>query len=479
MGIFSNSSVMRKYTTTQQQHPLNEVYFGKTPGIQKVFKAFCKFRDKYCDTSKYKKIAQRSPVSVMDFSKDKEYKNLTKELEREFGFEKINLIFIRKDYFNMATLPIIRGDFTKNLIICQDGYKFSKESHVIGLIFCWKRLFFDENFTNGEMFSILLHEIGHNFQQAIFGDLFSLKDIKNTLDVQRKIIEISNKVATQDGYKDTIIDQEIDKLIKTDQMTSFSKYFTKLLKSIDSIGYDDIYEAEKEDDASGIKISRFSLIKFMLYFINKYIEAPLVILGMIIEKGVLSMVYWNYHKYHKEGEKFADSFVGMYGFAPEGFSSEAKMHGLTSFKNKADTDINKVLVDNIPIVSQLNALLLIPLMDLVYLADEHPAGYNRMYSYISQLNIDYNDSRISPETKKLIAKDIIEIRAREKEIEELHKKNTYTASPSDILYVYNKIRYRINGTGPIADLFSATYHKMYKKNNELYYRNLNKSSTKN
>ena len=49
MGIYSGEDAIACLEAKQFRQVVNEAYFGRTPGINRCFNAFCDFRHKYLD----------------------------------------------------------------------------------------------------------------------------------------------------------------------------------------------------------------------------------------------------------------------------------------------------------------------------------------------------------------------------------------------------------------------------------------------
>lgn len=62
MSIFANEQALDSYQNKQMFQVVNEAYFGRTPGINKVYNAFCDWRDKY----KNNRIIGKGNVSAMN-----------------------------------------------------------------------------------------------------------------------------------------------------------------------------------------------------------------------------------------------------------------------------------------------------------------------------------------------------------------------------------------------------------------------------
>ena len=89
MGIYNTKNL--------EIEALNEVYFGQTPGITKVFDAFCKFRDKYVTNRKFFSFD-------IDADHDPDLADFIKEIEREFNIYSFSFLIEDNDMPNMMTL---------------------------------------------------------------------------------------------------------------------------------------------------------------------------------------------------------------------------------------------------------------------------------------------------------------------------------------------------------------------------------------
>lgn len=462
MSIFSQYIPQETVTVNEQQVPVNEVYFGRTKGIERCYNAFCKFRDKYCDDGKLKSISQKSPNNIYDFRKDKEYMQLTKEFEREFGFEEFNLIFIKSEWYNMCTIPLIRGD-GQNLITTSQGYKFTPDAHAVCCVFCYKNLFFDDRYTHGAMFTIVMHEIGHNFQQAIFSDVYTIDYSKKTSKLVAKIAKISQNVQTKGTVTPVIdynaLDKEIDKLPK-DEIDAFTKYMNIVAKAV-SNNKDAEYDKKKP-----------SIIAIIGQIFYNYIDKPLgyliAVLGMSIVHTIGLFTNYKYaYNYNRNGEKFADSFPGMYGFGAEAVAAQEI---LNNYGNHSD-DINEEIAIHIPIIGHVRNMIMMPLIGLIHLFDCHPNGNERKFSYKSQLYMDLNNENIGEKTKKMIKKDLEDIEKTEEELDKIYKAGPL--NPDCVFYIFNKISGNYHDTKFGRKSFEYLYHGILKKVNKKYDYDIN------
>ena len=162
----------------------------------------------------------------------------------------------------------------------------------------------------------------------------------------------------------------------------------------------------------------------------------------------------------------ADRFPVMYGFGPDSYTADAKLDGL-----QYSTNVGSV-VQKVPIVSHFFNLVALPADILNSLVDCHPGTASRMISYVDQFENDLKDPRIDPKAKKLIKKDLDQIRKSEKEIFDKNKKIN---NPRVVQWWYNNFIYHCCG-GDIKYSISKKLFNDDKEINDLYYQNVNNES---
>ena len=153
-------------------------------------------------------------------------------------------------------------------------------------------------------------------------------------------------------------------------------------------------------------------------------------------------------------------------FCPDAYTAQSKLDGL-----EYSTNVGSV-VQKIPIVSHFFNLVALPADILNSLVDCHPGTASRMISYIDQFENDLKDPRIDSKTKKLIKKDLDQIRKSEKEIFDKNKKIN---NPRVVSWWYNNFIYHCCG-GDIKYSISKKLFNDDKEINDLYYRNVNNES---
>ena len=89
MGIYANRALLEQKSDQAFIQAINEVYFGRTAGINRCFNTFCDFREKYTDDSFLRGIKH------IDVDHDKDLKRFCEEMERQFGFESFSFIVVK------------------------------------------------------------------------------------------------------------------------------------------------------------------------------------------------------------------------------------------------------------------------------------------------------------------------------------------------------------------------------------------------
>ena len=174
MGIYNTQNL--------EIEALNEVYFGQTPGITKVFDAFCKFRDKYVTNRKFF-------MFDIDADHDPDLADFIKEVEREFNIYSFSFLIENTDMPNMMTLmPYGNPSSTKKVEYRKSGYRFKDGTDACIIVIAPTGLLFNADITDREAFAIFLHEIGHNFQNVINESMCGLNMINNCLLVYNLVI---------------------------------------------------------------------------------------------------------------------------------------------------------------------------------------------------------------------------------------------------------------------------------------------------
>ena len=376
---------------------IQEVYFGKTPGIEKCFEQFCKFRDKYISSS-----VVRYNVSI---NNDPDLIQFNRCMEEEFGFGNYALYVANSNTVNAFTIPISgRWDIEKPkklLVSSRTGFKYKKEANLACITCIYTGLLFREDFTNGEIFAMLLHEIGHNFQNALSKPVSDIGLVSTMISVIATILNILlNPSSAGQNISDLA---QYGLLTNNTVMTAINKASATINKSkILSTG-----------------IGAFMVVKGLAKDIYHTMLGPLndfmtIITAPFAALGALSPINWPSLISGYGGEVLSDSFATIYGYGPELSSAFIKFD---TTKGMGIGYYNEI-VDRIPIVAHMRNLVMAPAELLHTMADEHPTNTGRIHNNIKALETELKKESLDPKMKKRITQDILDIKKSLNEFED-------------------------------------------------------------
>lgn len=438
-------------TNPQQYEAINEVYFGQTPGIMRCFDAFSAWRQKYVTDSKFFMLSNGAETDPLLLK-------FEREVEREFNIASFSFVIENNDMANMCTLiPYFKGnDQKKDLVVRKDGYKFSDSNQAVLITIAPTGLVLNSEFTDREAFAIFLHEVGHNFQTLINTGMNSLETVKSGLLIYGLLTEAL-----------------IDQLSFLKDVFSLAVFNKNSMRQISSC-YNSI--AETEDGRSFLKYLGviYGVIKGIKNIsLNVLLIALRPIVGIM--SGLQSLlklinpVSWIFNTSAYRGEQMADKFASYYGFGEDLYSALAKFD-----TNSLNTSISYYF-NKIPLVSHFYQALCIPAQILSDITDCHPGNATRMKGIVDSLEHDLNDPRIDPKAKKLIKKDLDDIKQTEKEIFENNQKIN---NPYLVKWWYNNFIYHVCG-GDLKYSLSKGLFKDLDDTNKTYERLKDDSSIKN
>lgn len=441
MSIFVNEQALDNYENKVFMQAINEAYFGRTPGITKCFNAFCDFRHKYLSTSKINNSFRA--ITNLTADHDKDLHRFCNEMERQFGFDSFSFIIENSLDINACTYGILLGDNShqdpkKNIIIDKEGYHFKKELKMSCIVSIYTALLFDNELSDDETFAIILHEIGHNFQQYMNGNMQSLGLIYKAVYIYETILyflidlgqgnidsAISNIFWTSVATKPThnLISKAYNKITSNENMLNLYSYFN-FIKGLVNI-------------PSSI-ISSITMVPL----------AP--ILGII--SGVIdvlqSILFFPFHAYNYMGEQIADAFPTYYGFGEVNVNI-FKKHKLGSPFGPFVEGVGKI-----PLVGHLYNVLLIPAQLLIEIGDCHPSDITRCQAMLDSMKTDLNDKRLSPKLRKELSEQIENI---EKSLDNYYDKAITIKNPNLFKDFIDKCIFQKGG-----DIKYRTYKTIFK-----------------
>lgn len=321
--------------------PIDEAYFGKTPDVQKLQDTVDTIRKKYMD--KY----HDDPKTIL---KDKLFDQFIDDMKKTFGFKELYFGFDTANVFNCYTIPIREstyGDLSDKYEVTKNGIKYKKDVQVETLIVCTKRLFFSKDLTSGEVMATIMHEVGHNFTDAVVPITLPLDTLKQSL----KTFIVNFLSCTK---------RAIENLVPA-TISSLKAISTMLSTDNDLVEY-----------------------------INKNNQST---------RQYLAGIITNTNKRRYIDEKFADQFATMYGYGPELSSVLKKIE--YSRNNRKDSSLSN-LIDAIYGLVDLST-------DVMFRYD-YPMLAARLKSSVVILERELEkDETMPPELKKELEEQISDI----------------------------------------------------------------------
>ena len=410
---------------------INEVYFGKTKEILAIEKQLDLVRNKYMN--RY--------LTNIFVNNDPDLLKLNRMIEDYFGFGCFSLNIINEPIVNGFTMPIdnrigLKNQISKKYLIVDKGtFKFNKSADYTCMVYIYSGVMFNPAFTTGEVMSVILHEIGHNFYSALNNEYNGIMTNVYTYScfILRLLIGIKNPSL---AIKNILYSSDL--IVKTKE--NIKKYLREndsiTQKIIDTI----VWAKNIVEQVKGLKFKLLDLgslgILPMIYAtINTtmYLSPiELLITGFPLKRGYAF-------------ERTADNFATMYGYGPDNIS----------FFNKASSkNINQAsLIENIymkiPIISNIYAINTNLTYMIMSCFDEHPVGISRCSDQLNMLKRELEKSDIDPKMKKTIQEDI---KLCEKNIKDITNISGGLKNKDILRNAYYKALYEISDSKEFKDI---------------------------
>lgn len=414
---------------------INEVYFGKTKEILAIEKQLDLVRNKYMN--RY--------LTNIFVNNDPDLLKLNRMIEDYFGFGCFSLNIINEPIVNGFTMPIdnrigLKNQISKKYLIVDKGtFKFNKSADYTCMVYIYSGVMFNPAFTTGEVMSVILHEIGHNFYSALNNEYngimtnlytcsvfilrllsiirYPLLAIKGTLYTSDLIVKTKENIKKYLRENDSITQKIIDTIVWAKNIVEQVKGLKFKLLDLGSLGIlPMIYTT----------INTVTDLSRMLY------PFELIITGFSLKRGYAF-------------ERTADNFATMYGYGPDSISFFNK--GLSKNINQASLIENIYM--KIPIISNIYAIN----TDLTYMIatclDEHPVGISRCSDQLNMLKRELEKSDIDPKMKKTIQEDI---KLCEKNIKDITNISGGLKNKDILRNAYYKALYEISDSKEFKDI---------------------------
>lgn len=378
---------------------LHEVYFEKTDTLKKMEELIGRIRQGY---SRFK-----------DNSATKDVLEFNRLMESQFGMEVFSLLIETSNVVNAYTIPIATRfdmlyveDFASLVVLDKKkGYRFTKDSGLCIIAVVYGGLLTNPNLTNAEILAVILHEVGHNFADAISNDIriYNANIMKQYLDLT--VIDVLLRY----GLKAAVGFSTFKKINNNDYMVEKEKN-------------------KKSEPVAAAIVGGINKIRDTKDSIRSFLFRLTGGINFRLQKLGLSYNALEKNSIPKQNEIIADKFATINGYGPELQSALAKMTLTPSKQEK--------FVEKIPFIGALINLSYAQAYDDVYKFDEHPQLMQRINSSLTALEFELKKKDLDPKLKKVIQKQIDEIKQLKEEVtkerEDATKAERYRAN-------YNKI----------------------------------------
>lgn len=418
---------------------IREVYFGDNE-ISKLQEQFTLFRARCFRERKFTK-------------KENTYEELFKfnrMVENIFGFETFALGIDMGDYQNAFTLPLSNkidlNRTDKHVKYTKKHMKFDKDSGYSCMVVITYGLLMNEKYTDRELFAIILHEIGHNFSEAInkTGTIFG--NIKKGFIVYNIIMSSILAVLVDPKYSKNVTENVIG------SSNSIQKFIINVKEYINKEYPTFIYVSDTIERFSAVIISilgsLFSKLNLLLIVINPLLYLK-TLMGILIRYNPIELIltYFGYKE-----EKTADTFVTMYGYASDLSSALYKIN-YSDMKNTKHT----------PYLTHLINIMNLPIIILTSPIECHPETITRIKEQVKYLEKELEYGDIDSKMKKQIKKQIKEMDTIISDNITRSARNLDIKDPDLIMKLYATTMYDLCG-GDVKELFDKQDNYSYIKN---------------
>lgn len=392
--------------TFPERKPINEAYFGRTPGIEKMIKQMHILRERYGVFDGRHKLREYIAPFNADINVSEELIEFNRIVEQEFGFGCFALNIYQSTVPNAYTQPVssmidVRAeDLKRNLIFTKNGIKYDERAKYCIITAMASCVILSSDYLDEEIVAIVLHEIGHNFSNALSGKLANLNLIAKTYDLTLKIYQIMMDLLT--GNISGAYSDAVSIFTNTHAWNNFVTQLTNALKN-DPIGrfYLRLLEAIRSI-AAGLNTVITDL--GIVVFIVAALANPIIIAAGLAVMRVLQIPNYAINTYvfgRYKDEQLADSFLTMYGMGEYQASALAKLR-------KSKTPGHMLL--KIPIIGHIANLTLMPASILTSMFESHGLNSTRCSNEIRMLEAELKTQKLDPKMKKQIQQDIDNIK---------------------------------------------------------------------
>ena len=408
---------------------INEIYFGdKSENIQKMQKMLSKIRrSAITHKNEFIKRANTNP-DILKFNR---------LAEDTFGFKVFSLYIQYDIQKNCYTIPISCNlavyDPRKYIKSSNKGFKYDKSANYCTVVVITSAILLDEDFSDREIFSLILHEIGHNFSSNFTKNPILFNTCKKSI----ALVSIIEGMIFKLKFDFNVEFKDLFAMVSILPFKFTSKMFEKFTKELngkfpalthyaDTIGY----------------IKRMSFYYFsaglgILNIIKNPINSFIMNIKALINPINIANVILTY-----DDEKRSDDFATMYGYGAEISSSLLKL------------DFNSSQYFSQTLIGLIN----FPLWIIGNGLSTHPSTSTRVQNALNYLKNEVSKENIDPKMKKEMEDQIKSI---EKDI------NKYLSSSKIISYNADQ-ELRRNYEKFIYNMFGGDIREKISDNQQTY-----------
>lgn len=379
---------------------VTEAYFGKTPTILEIEKQIG--------------VIRSSMKKYTDINRSPEVLKLNRLFEKQFGMDIFSLHIEQNNTINAYTIPVAKCfDIAFNEILSRkvvanqkDGYRFKEGNNLCIICNVYMGLLNCTDITDAEIVAVILHELGHNFADAIYKDIeiankAQMKNIVSLLVYETilslGLVAIPNLIyykKNTNTYKkkqeSKTKQRKIHGLLKglKATCTDFNDYVNEIVNRI-MIGTLSSNSSSKSDKPTSSKVKR---------------------------------------SINRQNEVIADKFAAIYGYGPEQASALMKMEKQVSKAEK--------FVDKIPVIGKMANQSFNDIFKDIHKFDCHPHVIQRLNEEIKTLKAELEKCDLDPKLVKAMKNQIKQLEDLKNELtkitdnmtEEEQKRASYYAS---------------------------------------------------
>lgn len=377
---------------------------------------------------------------VGELSYDKNIPKINRLFEKVFGFHSFGLSIIPSNSINAFTYPVgakldsghlFDINKIKNFtIVDRHGMRFKPDNNLCVLSYIYSGLIFNPRFTASEILAIILHEIGHNFADAVSPivavnncALLTMQLGLMILNIFQGLFSVAIMRGIDMGLNGTNFMSEM--ITKgTNMLTTFStnnltkQYFT-LFSGIHGLVQD---------------------IRNMIMPVIAIIQLPYRYMDILMQKAMNLLMHFS----GKHNERIADNFATSYGYGAELSSALSKM------ELEPNGMIEKEVQKYCPLLGAIVSTPLELLRFTLMILDVHPFAGERVKNQLDTLKYELKNAKnLDPKVKKDIQDQI-------KSIEDIEKKMLEQKSkmPTENIYWMRRSWFEsmIKSTSKLNDL---------------------------